>query len=100
MGVLLPEPELPGLQPSVPLKATKQKAANSRPLRNRRRGRTPRKSKEARARRYLSNSLLGIAAALAGVVETVRVLEIGEPVICACEGLREQVGGLLGVPCP
>jgi len=42
-----------------------------------------------------------LTEALAAVVETVRVLEIGEvPEICACDGLREQVGGLFGVPCP
>ena len=97
----VPEPELPPLQPSVPPKATRHRRVNRRPPRHRRRGSTPRKSNTASAKRYLSNSPAGVADAVAAVVETVSVLEIGElPVTCACDGLREQVGGLFGVPCP
>jgi hypothetical protein len=58
-------------------------------------------SNPASARRYLSDILSGVAAAVAAVVEIVRVLEAEElPAICVCDGLREQVGGLFDVPWP
>src|SRR5438105_10443245 len=99
--VLLAPPALLPLQPTTPLTDTRHRIATSSLPRHRRRGSTPRKTNAASARRYLSNILSGVAAALAAVVETVRVLETGElPVTCACDGPKEQVGGLFGVPWP
>lgn len=100
-GVLfVPTPLLP-LQPMTPPIAIRERTAASSPPRQRLRGSTPRKINVAKANPVPLHCLSSAAVALTAVVETVRVLEAEEvPVTCACDGLREQVGGLFGVPCP
>jgi hypothetical protein len=100
-GVLFVPPPLLPLQPITPPITNRQRAAASSPPRQRRRGNAPRKISAAKANPVLLNFLSSSAIALAAVVETVSVLEPEEvPVICACDGLRAQVGGLFGVPWP
>jgi hypothetical protein len=75
--------------------------ASSKPPRQRRRGRNPIRSNAANAKPESCSSFAEDAGLFVPVVETVKVLEAEEPPeICTCVGLREQVGGSFGVPCP
>ena len=91
--------DLPPLQPSAPPRVAKHKTAKSNPLRWRLQGNVPKANRTASVSPELFHVLSWVTEALAAVVEMVKVLEAGElPATCACAGLREQVGGLFGVP--
>ena len=102
MGVL-PEPLelLEPPQPSMPPRVMKHRATSRSLPRHCRLGIVPSKSNPAKAINGWLNVFCSLTDALAAIVETVNVLEIGElPVTCTWAGLSEQVGGSFGVPCP
>jgi hypothetical protein len=91
--------ELPPPQPSIPPITAMPNTAISIPTRQRRRGNPPTHSNAANTNpvdlKYPSR------IALTAVVDTVRVLDVGEPcVICFWAGLREQVGCSVAGPWP
>jgi hypothetical protein len=71
------------------------------PRQCRRRGSIPRKNNAVSAKPESFHAEPCAVEALVCIVEIVRVLETGElPETWICDGFREHVGGLLGVPCP
>jgi hypothetical protein len=101
--VELPELEPPDEppQPSGPVKRIDHNAERHRakniPFLDRRRIKSPKRNTEASVHFAPLRPCSTCAVAL--VVAIVRVLESGELLLtCACAGLREQVGGLVGVP--